>query len=470
MIPFYAIALAQAKHIRKNIDEVYSAKKEEYYSLAQKSEFYSSVIAKETSLLTEEYYKKCLGIIEHYNVSRSEDAYLKLYNLFKRAYRKTYTYFKNKKNEDWDLKEYSLDMRSYFSTIDDNELNDNFTAAIFFTGGTAKNTNDIIVIMEGRWAHYCGNKRISLDSIPDKYRAECDRLYASLPPNIIERELTETRDHSIKAIDFLFDFESLSSSSIFREIEFGKRDLKETVLAYVADKSSLGDKISFDDYIVPAIYIKSMCKAYNLVKNTYFQNNKETMYAEIEVIKKDLSAAREELKKEAESNKKAINKITEDNKRLLEDNSVLQRRIKDLEGQLQHSKAIEKEVYALREYVFFSNKDDRIIEAKDENIVDLKQLNAVRGTIIGGHPNWQNKIKELLPNWRIVPAGINTLDANLVVNSEIVVFITSYLNHSLYEKAIEVARNADCKIGYISNTNSDIALADLTRICMENQS
>lgn len=149
---------------------------------------------------------------------------------------------------------------------------------------------------------------------------------------------------------------------------------------------------------------------------------------------------------------------------------MLQKRIKELELQLQHSKAIEKEVFALREYIFINSQNVCNDEVKEETTVNIKHLNAVHGTIIGGHPNWQNKIKELLPNWRIIPAGINTLDANLVANSKIVVFVTNYLNHSLYEKAIEIARNADCRIGYISNTNSDIALVDLTRICIDNQS
>ncbi len=37
--------------------------------------------------------------------------------------------------------------------------------------------------------------------------------------------------------------------------------------------------------------------------------------------------------------------------------------------------------------------------------------------IVGGHINWQNKLREMIPSWRIIKAGVNTLDENIILNS-----------------------------------------------------
>lgn len=460
MIPYYAIALAQARHIYLDIDEVYAVRKEEYYHCAKKSEYYSSVIGKEKSLITEEYYKKCVGIIEYFNSIKDDESYEKIYRLFKKAYKKTYSYFKNKTEEEFDLDKYAEDLKSYLFKLDDDDFNNNFTAAIFFTGGKAKNMESITELLELRWNHYCGFRRISNEDIAEKQKTALNSLYRKLPGNIIDKELLSSQKHTIPAIDFIYDLEKLSFGSVFRDLQLSSKDVKDVILAYIEGKG----EIDFDSYIIPALHIKAMCKAYNLVKEMYFDNNKETMYVEIGAIKKELSKAREALQDEEANNNQRVRTIEEKNVKLQEENDFLKRRIKELEFEMQHNQSHSKEVIALREYIFKQEVEEMSDCTKIDN-QETDEINSIGGIIIGGYPNWQRKIKEYLPDWRYINAGVNTLDSNVIANSPVIIFNTQYLNHSLYYKIMDIVRDSDIHIGYISKTNPENSIKEISGIC-----
>lgn len=460
MIPYYSIALAQAVHIHAQINEVYAVRKEDYYTCANKSEFYNSIIGKESSLLTEEYYKKCLGLLEYFNETKDIETYENIYGLFKKGYKKTYSYFKNKVEEEFDLDLYFKELRQYLLELDDDALNNNYIAAIFFTGGKAKNMESYIEILELRWDHYCGFRMISFDNISEKQKIELNDLYKRVPKDIIDKELLSSQKHTIPALDFIYDLEKLSFGSIFRDIQLNSRDLKEVILAYIVGKG----QIDFNNYIIPALHIKAMCKAYNLVKEMYFDNNKETMYVEIGAIKKELSKSREALQDEEAKNNQRVRTIEEKNVKLQEENDYLKRRIKELEAEMQHNQSHSKEVIALREYMF-NHELDEIRDCTEIDNQETAELNSIHGIIVGGHPNWQRKIKEYLPHWKYINAGVNTLDSNVIVNSPVIIFNTQYLNHSLYYKIIDIVRDSDIHIGYISKTNLENSIKEISGIC-----
>lgn len=83
LIPFYACAIAFARHIRLDLENEYSKNAVAYYNAAKQSEYYNTLFSEELSLQTEEAYKKALGIVE-YSYTEDEQAQTSLDILFKR--------------------------------------------------------------------------------------------------------------------------------------------------------------------------------------------------------------------------------------------------------------------------------------------------------------------------------------------------------------------------------------------------
>ena len=74
--------------------------------------------------------------------------------------------------------------------------------------------------------------------------------------------------------------------------------------------------------------------------------------------------------------------------------------------------------------------------------------------IIGGHVNWQNKLKQIFPEWFFVhPDAYKTVNAGMLEGKEKVYFFTDYINHISYKKFIAIVRERNIPFGYIGSRN-----------------
>ena len=304
LIPFYAEALSFPQNIRRDIDTTYLLHKEEYYQCAKNSEFYDCAFAKDKSLLTEEYYKKSLGFLVYVEKMQDDETAECIFKLFKKAYRKTYLFFKDKDPEEIDMEDYIRYMSSYLTQLDDDSFNGHTMAAIFFSGGHCKNMQTLWEVLDLRWRYVNGFKRISSSNVTPEMDVECKKLEKEIAANIFDKILLSNEETT--GFDFIYDLEGLSSLSLFRELEFKRSDIKELVLSYLAADEIKKQNLSFNAYLLPAMHLKGMCKAYNKVKEMYFQNNKETMYVEVSALKKDLLRARSDLKMQENRNEQLL--------------------------------------------------------------------------------------------------------------------------------------------------------------------
>lgn len=278
LMPLYASALAHAPNIKGDIERLYLKMPEEYYMAAKNSEFYDSRIAKENSLLTEELFKKCLGLICYFSEHHDEETGEGIYNLFKKAYSKTYKFFKDKNPEDFSAYDYNQYMDSYFKRLNYNAYFDNLCAFLYFSKGLCKETDRIIravsCVLKGSI-----NMQNVIDHSMEENKKEVGMLYEKLSFNPLDMVLNP-KDDDETGLHVIYETESLNSCYIFNELELNKKDIEETILSYIYEKD-YGRKCDFETYFLFALHLKAMCKAYNKVKETYFENNKETMYVEM---------------------------------------------------------------------------------------------------------------------------------------------------------------------------------------------
>ena len=103
LIPFWALALATAKHIRQDLEREYQKNPSTYYNAARKSKFYNNAFSQRFSLSTEDAYRKALGMIEFcitkYDDDTLEEQFLladaSVTMLFQKGYRKLYNMCRN---------------------------------------------------------------------------------------------------------------------------------------------------------------------------------------------------------------------------------------------------------------------------------------------------------------------------------------------------------------------------------------
>lgn len=113
-----------------------------------------------------------------------------------------------------------------------------------------------------------------------------EKIYKLLPHNLMDYPLSYKPPKQVGYI-LLFDHELLLSLSILNNIVYTKDDIKLVVYSYMIHRQ--GHTIELMDYVIPALHIHLLLKAYKKVKEMYFANNKETMYMEFSNMRKELS-------------------------------------------------------------------------------------------------------------------------------------------------------------------------------------
>lgn len=110
----------------------------------------------------------------------------------------------------------------------------------------------------------------------------------------------------------------------------------------------------------------------------------------------------------------------------------------------------DQELDALRR-ALLRNDEPGLNRSEDDMIALLSSKNAC---LIGGHPNWVNKIRVLLPNWKYFEAGeLRSRDSSSIVGMDCAYIFTGHLDHTTYYKVIQIVRSADVPIGYIDSVN-----------------
>ena len=113
------------------------------------------------------------------------------------------------------------------------------------------------------------------------------------------------------------------------------------------------------------------------------------------------------------------------------------------------------EIEELQKLFFSKEKPEVIIEP-----VDLSQF---KGIIIGGHENWHNRMKQILPDsWRFIHPD-DSIDTQVIIGADIVFFYGNYLSHAVFTKIYPEAKKNNIPVGYLKRINSQDCLDDIQR-------
>jgi polyhydroxyalkanoate synthesis regulator phasin len=460
LLPFLVEAFGTNQNIRADVDRLYSCYKDVFYQYAKESKYCDHPIIKDGDIYKEEYARKSLGILEYIQDTEDTEVTDTLINVMKKGWPRVYAYLNV--TDKVDFEKYAsayLDL----DKITDDELNSELAVLYFFAHIFDKEVvnNHTLEVLESTLIlrerfYFNDSSRFTWNTLsPDikqKAKSLKQRIYDTKYPikgymDIYMPEDEETRD-IFTVYTYLFDTEFLSTT-ILQSVNYTDKDINEILASYfsIYKNQNVNEAIKF---LVPGIIIKGLIKAYKEVKEYYFQNNKETMYlemknqadkiAQLESQNKFLSLQNDTLKNRLEEAYDKAEMAYKDEIR------SLQKQVNELQQQLEKAKQNDRELFALREFIFNISQEEETEESAEQTIAT-----DMHGIVIGGRERWQKRLQDRYPNFIFISADTKNFDTAIFDNADIVLFNTAYLSHSVYDKAMNEIRKRNLPIKYITN-------------------
>lgn len=480
LFPFVVEALGNNKKIYKDIDKLYQSNKYEFYNAAKEHKLYTHQILTEGSILQEEYCKKVLGILLVANYK--EEISIDIDRIVHKGYTWTYTYVNNHKTiriVDY----YNSFIKKFGGPFDNHRIPIDYHSIIllFWSRITQREIiqddfyNDYIASLRRRWDHYNDTYKTRIDL---KKANEIEKEKIKQLKWAIYRKYGQIEDfNSIlngnfekKLLDlsaYLFDYENISSLSIFEDVKFTNNDIDEILYLYVLSNEKLRKYPEQDDtedikdirnlidnsmiedatkFLISQMYVKYLIKAYKQVKEMYFKNNKETMFVELEELEKSLNSTTEKLFLA----KQEINELQQQ----LEAREKENRRLK---AELEEERKSRNELNSLREFMFSLDRQVEFTQVK----ISPDVLKECKGVIVGGHEKWQQRMKELLPNFIFIHPDNMNFDTRILDGIKILFVYVNYLNHALYYRVMSSIEGKNIKVAYLNQQNEDMVLKNI---------
>ncbi len=167
------------------------------------------------------------------------------------------------------------------------------------------------------------------------------------------------------------------------------------------------------------------------------------------------NASNEDYLKEIAELRNKLNKAEQDIQYLRSNNKKAKTEAATFESLRNQFEAEHEELIPLRNYVY--NLTDETGPESNTNVEELKKAIEDKNIlIIGGHPNWHNKLKTLFPNWSFIGvekfASLNPATAD---GRDKVYFFSNFIGHSEYYRFTSYMQKHDVNYGYLKDTNTD---------------
>ncbi|MBP3198630.1 MAG: hypothetical protein J6N21_16715 [Butyrivibrio sp.] len=119
-----------------------------------------------------------------------------------------------------------------------------------------------------------------------------------------------------------------------------------------------------------------------------------------------------------------------------------------------------KDLIALRNYVYLLSKDDSDNESTKEPDIDYTSWLGSKVVVIGGHDNWQSKMKAVFPDWTYLNSENKTFSAAAIKDKDYIICNTEVLSHAAYYKLMSV-KEKNQKLLFVRSNNIDLVMEEL---------
>jgi hypothetical protein len=239
------------------------------------------------------------------------------------------------------------------------------------------------------------------------------------------------------------------------QMPFSKRDLDMVFMELLhAKKHNHLTKEEQDLFIMSCFYMKCLSYLYRDTKKLYLDQSKQDYYLEMKAKEtRILQQEKEQLRKEEEWNQtveKHQKKIAGLTQELREANL----KIRQLEQQIDQMEDSSKEVHALRSYVYHEEQVFDQVETAPSLQTMTNFIQSKRIIIFGGHPNWRQKLKDILPSVDFMDVDDLNRDITKIQRFESVFINTSIFAHTFYRKIMKEVAKSETSLFYLNGQSN----------------
>ena len=213
------------------------------------------------------------------------------------------------------------------------------------------------------------------------------------------------------------------------------------------------------------ITIMSLLEKYKHVVPHDFSQEDEAYILEIENLNEQLNEKDNEIKVLKEKLANLEKSKEEQVQGLLDDLDLSNNNVNRLKKELEDSKENEQEFLAMKEYIYRNAMTDdeiAITMEMDELSIEekIKYINERKVAIFGGHPNWVNKLKKLIPDAMYLDTNaMSSRRFNRLDKYDLLVICNLFISHGLAWKVSEAIKNVKSKkVVIIDDINTDLII------------
>ncbi|MFF2531313.1 hypothetical protein ACFVS2_20635 [Brevibacillus sp. NPDC058079] len=503
---FLIIALGGNSFLHSYIEDIYQERKWEYYECYRKSNMYKDALIPRHTTKNEEKMKQVAGITEW---CYQHNDFEKLYRLIKKGYKFVYQFVQQNRVRGVNFDQFEvafLKRNGGVEKVSDLQLFYGASVALYLChkeqlpyelNGYGRMFLDAmrdvtfeIVAKEFRYSKE--NKEKFKDRINELFK------HYDIPRNMkpmsmgkffelfIEKQMMKKGEENpfislekarqevfkegiskyIGSISNWVKNNGINEMDLTESLIITKNDVETAFLDFIISKQFNSNRLTDADrdlYIVAILYIQTLASVYLDTKRLYLDDSQEQHYIELKEIEKSIKE-KEEILIEQEQRIRSIEQNRVESISLLEEElrktqKALQQTQIELEKREDHS----KEVAALRAYVYSLNTEDSLTqELTVEQLVNRIQQKKV--AVVGGHPNWIHKMKEVLPGVSFAEVEEINRDLSYIDNVDVVFVYATFFNHKFYKKLMKYMSNNNTQLVYLSGkSNVELTLREMER-------
>ena len=473
-------ALAINSSIHKDIDLLYNSKRLAYRECAARSNLSKHPLILCGGIAREEYSKKALGILLHARKTRNPELIDSINMIIQKGWPRAWRSVLSYRSVDIDA--YLHELRNGL----EQNLAENSTEMFIFhflcriSGLPIISPTEMIMYFSSlALRSYVHSKESYSDSYGSKdeaSRAEISKLKDRV---FTDRGIRISQDNQIfiddsellKQYRFMYRLaysDKVELYYLFRELDLSEKDILSVLSTYCDVFKDSSDGTAANQFLY-GIVIKMLVKSLIQAKEYYFRNSAEQtgVQQQAEIIDKlraenqQLATKNRCLQETADSHGKKLSTAKHDaEKPLLDKIRYLEKQIAKQNELIQQERENKRELAALRNFFFSMDQQNTAQETEQqpEATMDLKDT---VGAIVGGNQKWSARMKELLPNWVFIQS--EGFDKRSLDNMQTVFFVPGSMSHTLYYKAVAIAKSRKMDIGFIHSHNEQLALKDIAK-------
>lgn len=500
---FMIIALGTNEKLHAEIDKVYETNPHLYYRTYRESDFVDDEFFQLFPTVDFLHIKRVTGIVQ---VAYQEENLQPIHNLIKKGYNAIYRYVTKHKVADYSYIMKLILRGRTLEEIKEQEIMNGIVIATYLLNLSKKpviNQTEVLEWLTINYKHML-NMVIGLhnpytEQIKQK-RTDVDRWMKELRvkdahfnvgnilDNIIDNEANQIlRDKGMDPLKVPGELFRMVRSTTFSmgkqspvigflsgllkiigipEALYSKTLSKQEYEKYFAQFTYLCETNNIPqadrfNLMIAGLIFAGVSKEYEETRNNSLKEVEEQNYYEIEKNNEKHQQIIQEVKqKESRLNIQFVVQ-KESNQKLEEQNEQLEREVARLKQELEKRAENDKELIALRNFVFEQKEATTPEETVESD--EKERLSAYDIVIIGGSAPWTKAMKNHFPNFSYIGANAVNSDLSLLNRKGVHVFFNTATNsHTQYERVMKVMRQNENPFYYLNeNANIDRTTANM---------